>query len=85
MINITEEFIFELNIIIKMKRTEDVLDYIFDVIGVLLCSNDRPDLVNDILKNLDVEKYDSVHLLCFLTATFANQEILDYYDTFHEK
>ena len=48
-INISDEFISELNTIIKIKSTNDILDYIFEYIDILILNN-KLYLIDDIFK-----------------------------------
>ena len=84
MINVSYEFIIELDTIIKIKSVDDVLDYIFCYISRFLCLKDATNIVNDILKNIDIEKYDDTILIGILTSMIHHKNIL-YYETFYEK
>jgi len=84
MINISDEFIFELDTIIKIKSTDDVLDYIYCCISQLLCLTEGMYFVNDILLKIDINKYNDVILIGILTSMIHHKN-LSYYDTFYEK
>ena len=54
MINVSYEFIIELDTIIKIKSVDDVLDYIFCYISRFLCLKDATNIVNDIFNILNL-------------------------------
>jgi len=68
MININDEFILELKSIIKVKSVDDVLDYIFKSMSYFQNFSYNKYLIFDILKNIDVDKYDESVLIEFLTV-----------------
>jgi len=85
MINIIDDFIIELNSIIKIKSIDDILDYIFECFDELLFIDNNSNLANEILKNIEVNKYDIDILIGFLTSIYPYKNKLDYYNIFYKK
>lgn len=74
-------FIDGLDISISKDTNDDQLDYIFNNLDDY-CIKKEFDTVDEILKNLDVKKYNELILLCILTAIFPYGNRVGYKLTF---
>ena len=70
-----------LDISISKDTKDDQLDYIFNNFDHL-CLKKEFDIVDEILKNIDIKKYDELILLCILTAIFPYGNNVSYKLTF---
>lgn len=77
-------FIDGLDISISKDTQDNQLNYIYNNLDHL-CIKKEFDIVDDILKNIDIKKYDILILLCILTAIFPYGNKVSYKITFFNK
>jgi len=78
---VIEEFLEGLDRMISKDSIDDVLDYILIAMDDLLLIGNY-EACDELLKAIDVSKYNTTILVCILTGSFSFKNALKYYKTF---